>query len=932
MVTNRHVAEDVPIIGSILGKTDGTSKLGDSTHRFSELDIATGGFVDYVTALQFKKAGVNSVKIESDGRISGVINPSGGQDVATKDYVDSIVVSPYAQTVTVAKSGGDYTLISDALTAITDASTSKRYCILVYPGTYVDAITVKEYIDIIGATDKWDIIIAQADASVLTSSSISNWSIRNLTLSLTAPTDARNVIDLSGGSALINVMIRNCKIIFAGNYDSKAIYRGTNGCTDFIIDSCDIVGTSGSYGYGIQFGDASTVATVRSGIYNTRITSVKYGLYSYNSLTNLSDIAMLVKNCYISAGTSCFTDYINTDSKYNSIFSYNNTYITGDITLNSVAATRTITFYSYHDSMPSVSKNGAGTENFYGVGSTINGVLQTDQGLYIGQSVQTIDGAQIEIGSGTGFRGDATMNQMLFYVDPADGSQLVIGKYDYRNKDYDHATTADPTLFINSSSDPDTINTQWFSLSYSAANHRAEFQHGGEVATEFYFAGITHCNDVLKVDWGLYLKGDGAGYSTKLYVDQINDDMLHLIIGSSENGYSLVVGAQYYKNYDHAAQTNPTIFIHSATDPDSDNTQWISITHNQTNGVLQTGKGNLTIGNGSTSHSLITPNDVFITGKLEVDNLAFFDSAVYLQANTRVADDYALEFGGAPNNRILWAPSTETVGDAWKFTIDSTNKIVVFTDRANDAKSHDHAVQSNPTIFIHSATDPDTDNTQWISFAHNQTDGVIKTGKGNLTIGTGSDSHSLTTPNDVFVSGKLEVDSTAYFDSDIYGSSWWLVPSNPPTTYGMRIWADGDTLKIYQRGEDVDGLYQFNYNQLKIPSALYVGNAVSFCNLYFGNSTDEYIKVEPLNNKIKMGTGGSDRVVVTDDGVLFTGTKIGFFNTAIVVKTAVADQDAWVDINSGYNLIDLADMNTKVQAIRDKLQALIDSLQSYGLV
>jgi hypothetical protein len=46
----------------------------------------------------------------------------------------------------------------------------------------------------------------------------------------------------------------------------------------------------------------------------------------------------------------------------------------------------------------------------------------------------------------------------------------------------------------------------------------------------------------------------------------------------------------------------------------------------------------------------------------------------------------------------------------------------------------DHGAQANPTIFIHSATDPNTDNTQWVSFTHDQTDGVITTGKGALRI------------------------------------------------------------------------------------------------------------------------------------------------------------------------------------------------------
>src|SRR5690606_23759238 len=41
-----------------------------------------------------------------------------------------------AQTVIVAKSGGDFTSVKDAIDSIVDASASKQYVVLVYPGIY----------------------------------------------------------------------------------------------------------------------------------------------------------------------------------------------------------------------------------------------------------------------------------------------------------------------------------------------------------------------------------------------------------------------------------------------------------------------------------------------------------------------------------------------------------------------------------------------------------------------------------------------------------------------------------------------------------------------------------------------------------------------------------------------------------------------------
>ena len=43
-------------------------------------------------------------------------------------------------------------------------------------------------------------------------------------------------------------------------------------------------------------------------------------------------------------------------------------------------------------------------------------------------------------------------------------------------------------------------------------------------------------------------------------------------------------------------------------------------------------------------------------------------------------------------------------------------------------------MQSNPTIFIQSVTNPDTNNTQWISMTHDQTDAVIDSGTSSIVL------------------------------------------------------------------------------------------------------------------------------------------------------------------------------------------------------
>ncbi len=48
---------------------------------------------------------------------------------------------------------------------------------------------------------------------------------------------------------------------------------------------------------------------------------------------------------------------------------------------------------------------------------------------------------------------------------------------------------------------------------------------------------------------------------------------------------------------------------------------------------------------------------------------------------------------------------------------------------------HDHTVQTNPTFYVQSATNPNSSNDEWVSFTHDQTDGIIKTGSGDLELG-----------------------------------------------------------------------------------------------------------------------------------------------------------------------------------------------------
>lgn len=128
----------------------------------------------------------------------------------------------------------------------------------------------------------------------------------------------------------------------------------------------------------------------------------------------------------------------------------------------------------------------------------------------------------------------------------------------------------------------------------------------------------------------------------------------------------------------------------------------------------------------ASSHSLAT-GDVLITGKLEVDDFAYFDSRVIFAANQ------IQHYGSTSGTHTRVFPD-QTLGQFLLLPGTSHGSHIVIGDANFATRDFDHAATTNPTVFVHSITDPNSDNAQWLSLTHNQTDGVLGTGKGGLRI------------------------------------------------------------------------------------------------------------------------------------------------------------------------------------------------------
>jgi hypothetical protein len=129
------------------------------------------------------------------------------------------------------------------------------------------------------------------------------------------------------------------------------------------------------------------------------------------------------------------------------------------------------------------------------------------------------------------------------------------------------------------------------------------------------------------------------------------------------------------------------------------------------------------------------------------------DSDTYI---TALVDDYVRFYiGGGAAFTLLQSPSTGVLTQRYYIRDANTpgsviqdsgngqlfigvgttpNRCIVIGDRLNMTKDCDHSLQTDPTLFIHSATDPDTNNTQWIGAYHDKTDGVISVGTGSIKL------------------------------------------------------------------------------------------------------------------------------------------------------------------------------------------------------
>jgi len=242
--------------GSILPYSDDAYNLGSSTAEWHDLYIDGTAYLDGISSL--------GIIGETDNDLT-ITAPEG------KHVIINNLQTPYHNTITVAKSGADYSTITEALNAITDASSSNRYLIRLMPGTYSEPITLKEYIDIVGQDAK-SVVIEQSAATVLTTAD--NARFENITLNKT--TDNNNPI-ISVGTTSPGLF--NMILIGAGTANQAGV-SVTTGSPD--IKYIDISGVK----YGLIHSGSTGLSKVAYSTFN----SGTYDIYATGSVETATTV------------------------------------------------------------------------------------------------------------------------------------------------------------------------------------------------------------------------------------------------------------------------------------------------------------------------------------------------------------------------------------------------------------------------------------------------------------------------------------------------------------------------------------------------------------------------------------------------------------------------------------------------------------------
>ena len=204
--------------------------------------------------------------------------------------------------------------------------------------------------------------------------------------------------------------------------------------------------------------------------------------------------------------------------------------------------------------------------------------------------------------------------------------------------------------------------------------------------------------------------------------------------------------------------------------------------------LLPNGTGITIVGDAGSPTFVNTNDDLFINGQLEVAGTSrILGTAVFYTSGARFEDNTALFFGGGSDVRVQYSTAQTAHALIWGLSGDSRS--LIFCEKGDIATDFGHALQADPTLFIHSADA--TDVAQWLSLCHKQTGAAIGSGKGDIEISTVAN-QTLVLVQSVWDDLRIPLDFGTFGASNPPGLSQFM--DNGAGSVGVFAWAFGDAV------------------------------------------------------------------------------------------------------------------------------------------
>jgi hypothetical protein len=209
----------------------GGSQVGDPQSVFSQ--TVSGGL--FAVILDF-----GPDAFQGDARYLQIeVKPTGSpgytllwprQPITSVPYAQfALKTAPHKNVVTVARSGGQFTSIEDALDSIIDAGSTNRYLVWVAPGVYGERVTMKEWVDIEGAGENATRITHPGSPNPDTGTVVgaNNAELRSLTVENTGGTIAADYAIAIYNSGVSPSLLHVTAKASGGSHSSYAVMNDT---------------------------------------------------------------------------------------------------------------------------------------------------------------------------------------------------------------------------------------------------------------------------------------------------------------------------------------------------------------------------------------------------------------------------------------------------------------------------------------------------------------------------------------------------------------------------------------------------------------------------------------------------------------------------------------------------------------------------------